>query len=72
MDLKKYGPWALIVSGCEGVGAVFARKLAAAGFKLIRVARKPATLSIGSLDLATLRKRDRSHRAARVDGLSAA
>jgi short-subunit dehydrogenase len=40
MNVKKYGPWALIIGGSEGVGAHFAKKLAASGFKLVLVARK--------------------------------
>jgi short-subunit dehydrogenase len=43
-DLAKYGPWAVIAGGSEGVGAEFARQLAAAGFNLILVARKPEQL----------------------------
>jgi short-subunit dehydrogenase len=43
-DLKKYGPWALITGGSEGVGAEAARQLAADGFKLVLVARKPEPL----------------------------
>ena len=44
MDLVKYGPWALIIGGSEGVGAAFARMLAGGGFKLVLVARKPGPL----------------------------
>lgn len=44
MDLKKYGPWALVVGGSEGIGESYARKLAAQGFKLILTARKTGPL----------------------------
>lgn len=43
-DLTKYGPWAVIAGGSEGVGAEFARMLAEDGFNLVLVARKPGPL----------------------------
>ncbi|MDT0551508.1 SDR family NAD(P)-dependent oxidoreductase, partial [Streptomyces lonegramiae] len=44
-DLAKYGPWAVIAGGSEGVGAEFARQLAVAGFNLVLIARKPGPLT---------------------------
>lgn len=41
---KQYGPWAVIAGGSEGVGAAFARKIAAHGVKLFLIARKPEPL----------------------------
>ncbi|KUI37364.1 short-chain dehydrogenase [Mycobacterium sp. IS-1496] len=43
-DLVKYGPWAVIAGGSEGVGAEFARSLARDGFNLVLIARKPGPL----------------------------
>jgi len=45
MDSVRYGPWCLIAGGSEGVGAAFARKLAASGINLVLVARKPEPLA---------------------------
>ena len=39
IDAAKYGPWALIAGGSEGVGAEFAQLLAEAGLNLVLVAR---------------------------------
>jgi short-subunit dehydrogenase len=43
-DLSTYGPWALIAGGSEGVGAELATQLAADGFNLVLLARKPVPL----------------------------
>lgn len=51
MDVNKYGPWALVIGGSEGVGVAFARKLATAGFKLVLVARKPRPLEEAATEL---------------------
>ncbi|KRF21202.1 short-chain dehydrogenase [Nocardioides sp. Soil797] len=44
IDSTKYGPWAVIAGGSEGVGASFADQLAAAGLNLVLLARKPGPL----------------------------
>lgn len=43
-DLSKYGPWAVVAGGSEGVGAEFATQLADDGFNLVLIARKPGPL----------------------------
>lgn len=45
-DLTRYGPWAVIAGGSEGVGAEFADLLAAAGVNLVLLARKPDPLAV--------------------------
>jgi uncharacterized protein len=42
---ERYGPWALIVGGSEGIGDHLARQLGQAGINIILVARKPAALA---------------------------
>lgn len=43
-DVDRYGPWAVVLGGSEGVGASFAEQLAQDGFDLVLVARKPDAL----------------------------
>jgi short-subunit dehydrogenase len=42
----RYGPWALIAGGSEGLGAAFAHRLAERGLNLVLVARKPEPLEV--------------------------
>jgi short-subunit dehydrogenase len=45
VDKARYGPWAVIAGGSEGVGAEFARLLAESGLDLVLIARKPGPLA---------------------------
>ncbi|WP_314036371.1 SDR family NAD(P)-dependent oxidoreductase [Dietzia sp. CH92] len=45
MDIDKYGPWAVIAGGSEGVGAEMAAQLAEAGMNLVLLARKEGPLA---------------------------
>ncbi len=44
-DMTKYGPWAVIAGGSEGVGAEFARQLAGGGLNLVLIARASGPLA---------------------------
>ncbi len=45
VDSARYGPWAVIAGGSEGVGAEFARLVAESGINLVLIARKPSPLA---------------------------
>src|SRR4030088_3038703 len=50
----RYGPWAVIAGASEGLGAEFARQLAAAGINCILVARRAQVLETFAADLRKL------------------
>lgn len=54
IDPRRYGPWAVITGGSEGVGRAFALRLAAAGVHLLLVARRPGPLDATAEQCRTL------------------
>jgi NAD(P)-dependent dehydrogenase (short-subunit alcohol dehydrogenase family) len=52
-DLENYRPWAVVAGGSEGVGAEFAKQLAAAGRNLVLRARRPDPLEATADDCRT-------------------
>ena len=49
---RRYGPWALIVGGSNGIGAEFARQLAARGLNLLLVGRRSGAIEGLAAELA--------------------
>lgn len=48
---ERYGPWAVVAGGSEGVGEAFARQLASAGVNLVLLARTAGALDSLAADL---------------------
>lgn len=52
IDIKKFGPWAIVTGASSGIGKEFARQLASAGLNLVLVARRGALLEELSQNLS--------------------
>lgn len=53
IDLRtRYGPWALVAGGSDGIGEAFARQLAAGGLGVVLLARRQAPLQALARELA--------------------
>ena len=51
IDAGRYGPWAFITGGSEGIGAYIASDLADSGINTVLVARKPEQLEVVASDI---------------------
>ena len=51
LDKQQFAPWALVTGASSGIGAEFARQIAAAGINLVLVARREALLNEVGRDL---------------------
>jgi short-subunit dehydrogenase len=67
---RRYGPWALVAGASEGIGAAFARLLAARGLDVVLVARRSDPLAELAASLPT-RTRVVAADLATADGLDA-
>ena len=45
IDRERYGPWAVVTGGSEGIGAAMAVQLGASGIGVVLIARKPGPLA---------------------------
>ena len=52
MDAQKYGPWAVIAGGSEGIGPCLAERLAQAGINSVLIARKTGPLDETAADIS--------------------
>jgi short-subunit dehydrogenase len=56
--VERYGPWALIAGGSEGLGVAFAHRLAQRGLNLVLIARKSGPLEALATEIRNLYGRE--------------
>jgi len=44
VDLRKYGPWAVVTGSTDGIGKSYAKQMAARGLNVVLISRSPAKL----------------------------
>merc|ERR1712136_587428 len=54
VDLRQYGPWAVVTGATDGIGKAYAKKLASMGLNIVLISRTPAKLKETKIELETM------------------
>lgn len=54
IDLREYGPWAVVTGATDGIGKAYAHKLASIGLNVVLISRSPTKLQATAQEIKTL------------------